>query len=49
MKTKRDWDRSTVLLKKHGSNLPEYKQGIVLKKMGIPPYKNKEKIIVVPD
>ncbi len=49
MKIKRDWSRSTVLLKKHGSKLPKHKQDIVLKKMGLPPYKNKEKIIVNPN
>ena len=46
MKLKVDWSRSAVLLKKHGSKLPEHKQDIVLKKMGLPPYKTKEKIIV---
>ena len=46
MKLKKDWKKETVLLRKKGSGLPKHKQDITLKKMKLPPYKKKEKIIV---
>jgi len=49
MKLKKDWNKSVIVLKNNGSVLPKHKQDMVLKQMGLPPYKKKEKIIVVPN
>tara|TARA_R100000789_G_C3022425_1_gene153799 strand:+ start:3610 stop:3753 length:144 start_codon:yes stop_codon:yes gene_type:complete len=46
MKLKKKLKLETVFLRKKGSTLPNHKLDLTLKRMGLPPYKTKEKVIV---